>query len=49
MVRTLVLEPKNRKSEDAIQFSGCDLENFDIGSTNNPLIDMFVYSHHLSA
>ena len=25
------------------------LGEFDIGSTNNPLIDIFLYSHHLSA
>ena len=32
-----------------IQFLLCKFEEFDIGSTDNPLIDIFLYSRHLSA
>ena len=32
-----------------IQFLLCEYGKFGIGSTNNPLINIFLYSHHLSA
>ena len=33
----------------AIQFLWCWFPQFDIGSTHGPLLDIFLYSHHLSA
>ena len=33
----------------AIQFLWCWVGKFGIGSTYNPIIDIFLYSHHLSA
>ena len=32
-----------------MQFMSCLFGEFVIGSTYNPLIDIFLYSHHLSA
>lgn len=33
----------------AIEFSWCLFGEFGIGSTENPLVDIFLYSHHLSS
>ena len=33
----------------AIQFARCKFGEFGIRSTNSPLIDIFLYSHHMSA
>ena len=46
---SLLRSHKQFPSLSAIQFSWCKFREFGTGSNNIPLIDIFLYSHHLSS